>query len=131
LQRSEKYFDELISTLKTRKAKFLEELRGHFSEQIESIDRSEEEWLEKQEVSQRILKLQTSKDDLKLMEEAGDIITGLEALAKPVDYREIRLLESVESELALGKQRYQFKELADALKEYLAKGRQITNRIRC
>jgi hypothetical protein len=37
----------------------------------------------------------------------------------------------VESELALGKQRYQFKEVADALKEYLAKGRQITNRIRC
>lgn len=55
----------------------MDELRGHFNEQIEAIDRSEEEWLEKQEISQHILKLQTSKDDLKLMEEAGAIITGL------------------------------------------------------
>lgn len=92
MQRSEKYFDELISTLKARKTKFMDELRGHFNEQIEAIDHSEEEWLEKQEVSQRILKLQTSKDDLKLMEEAGPIITGLENLAKPVEYREIHLL---------------------------------------
>jgi hypothetical protein len=39
----------------------------------------------------------------------GDL--GLEALAKPIEYREIHLLESVESELSLGKQRYQFKEV--------------------
>lgn len=73
---SEKYFDDLIATLKGRKLRFLEELREHFSEQIEGIDRSEEEWLFKQEVSQKILKLQTSTDDLKLMEEAGTVIEG-------------------------------------------------------
>lgn len=42
LQKTEKYFDELISTLKSRKSKFLEELREHFSTQIENIDKSEE-----------------------------------------------------------------------------------------
>jgi hypothetical protein len=36
--------------------------------------------LQKQEISQRILRLQTSKDDLKLMEEAGAIITGSEQI---------------------------------------------------
>lgn len=111
LQKSEKFFDELISTLKTRKASFLEELRGYFAQQIEFIDKNEEDWLQKQEVSQKILKLQTSKDDMKLMEEAGLIIEGLETLAKPIEYKEIHLLESVESEILLGKQRYQFKEL--------------------
>ena len=60
LQKSEKFFDELISTLKTRKASFLEELRGYFAQQIEFIDKNEEDWLQKQEVSQKILKLQTS-----------------------------------------------------------------------
>jgi hypothetical protein len=48
-----------------------------------------------------------------------------------VEYREIRLLESVEADLGLGKQRYQFKEVQEALKEYLKKGREIVNRIRC
>jgi hypothetical protein len=51
-------------------------LRSYFAEQIDFIDQSEEEWLQKQEVSQKILKLQTSKDDMKLMEEAGTIIEG-------------------------------------------------------
>jgi hypothetical protein len=54
----------------------LEEVREHFSQQIENIDHSEEDWLNKQEVSQKILKLQTSNDDLKLMEEAAFVIQG-------------------------------------------------------
>jgi len=64
--------------MKARKAKFLEELREHFSGQIENIDKSEDEWLQKQEMSQKILKLQTSNDDLKLMEEALSIVEGIE-----------------------------------------------------
>ena len=43
---------------------------------MEGIDRKEEEWLRKQDISQRILKLQTSKDDVKLMEEAEKTIQG-------------------------------------------------------
>ena len=74
ISKSEKYFDDLIATVKSRKAKFLEELREHFSCQIENIDKSEDEWLQKQEISQKILKLQTSNDDLKLMEEAQSVV---------------------------------------------------------
>ena len=48
IQKSEKDFDELIATLKTRRQKFLEELREHFSSQIANIDHSEDEWQEKQ-----------------------------------------------------------------------------------
>lgn len=40
-------------------------------------------------------------------------------------------MEGVEAELCMGKQRYQFKETQDALKEYLRKGRETINRIRC
>ena len=58
----------------------MDEIREHFSSQIEKIDKSEEEWLNKQEVSQKILKLQTSNDDLKLMEEASTIIEGISCL---------------------------------------------------
>ena len=76
MSKSEKYFDELIATMKSRKTKFLEELREHFAGQIENIDKSEEEWLQKQEMSQKILKLQTSNDDLKLMEEALNVVEG-------------------------------------------------------
>jgi hypothetical protein len=138
IQRSEKYFDELISTLKSRKLKFLDELRTYFSSQVEFIDHSEEQWLQKQEISQKIIKLQTSKDDLKLVEEARLIIegtplrySGLSELSQDIEYKEIHLLENVESDIALGKQHYQFKELLDALRDYLKKGREITNRIRC
>ena len=42
LNKSEKYFDDLIATLKSRKTKFLEELREHFADQIENIDKSED-----------------------------------------------------------------------------------------
>lgn len=45
ITKSEKYFDDLIATMKVRKSKFLEELREHFSGQIENIDKSEDEWL--------------------------------------------------------------------------------------
>lgn len=76
IEASETYFDELILTLKQRKTKFLQELRGYFESQVEEIDRKEDEWLRKQEISQRILKLQTSKDDVKLMEEAEKTIQG-------------------------------------------------------
>ena len=37
----------------------------------------------------------------------------------------------MDAELGLGKHKYQFKELQEGLKEYLRKGREITNRIRC
>ena len=52
-------------------------------------------------------------------------------MAQPIQYQEIHLLESVESEIGLGKHKFQFKELQEALREYLRKGREITNRIRC
>jgi hypothetical protein len=40
------------------KTKFLEKLHGYYNKQTFSIKQSEEKWREKQEVSQRILKLQ-------------------------------------------------------------------------
>ena len=52
-------------------------------------------------------------------------------MGKPVDYREIKLLEGIETEVCMGKQRYQFKEIQDSLKDYMRKGREIVNRIRC
>ena len=76
LRQAERYYDDLIATLKARRGHFLDELRSHFQTQIDSIDEFEDEWVRKQELSQKILKLQTSDDDMKLMEESTNVVEG-------------------------------------------------------
>lgn len=68
LKQAEGSFDELISILKSRKNKFLAEVKEHFNGQLQKVEDTEAEWVRKQELSQKILLLQTSKDDVKLMD---------------------------------------------------------------
>ena len=76
LKEAGKSYDDLISTLKARRSKFLGELNEHFQTQVDTIDQYEDEWLRKQELSLKILKLQASSDDLKLVEEATAVEEG-------------------------------------------------------
>ena len=76
LKEAGKYYDDLISTLKARRSKFLGELNEHFQSQVDTIDQYEEEWLRKQELSLKILKLQASSDDLKLVDESSVVEEG-------------------------------------------------------
>lgn len=70
MKQAESNFDELLSTLKARKSKFLNEMREHFDGELKKMEETEDDWVRKQELSQRILELQTSNDDIKLIEEA-------------------------------------------------------------
>ena len=71
-------FDEVILALKNRKTKFLNQLRQHFGQQLAAVEAAESDWLDKQQISQKILELQGSTDDVKIIEEARYIIEGID-----------------------------------------------------
>ena len=62
-------------------------------------------------MSQKILQLQTSTDDIKLIEEAKEVVEALKGLEKALEYKEIRLIESVNAESNMGKNMVSFKDL--------------------
>jgi hypothetical protein len=85
----------------------------------------------KQELSQKILELQTSKDDLKLMEEGKQIVEGLAELAKPLNYKEIKLIETIKPESSLGKNSMSFSDIKEILKNFMQDGSPTLNKLKC
>lgn len=87
--------------------------------------------MRKQELSQKILELQTSKDDLKLMEEGKQIVEGLAELAKPLNYKEIKLIETIKPESSLGKNSMSFSDIKEILKNFMQDGSPTLNKLKC
>ena len=87
--------------------------------------------MRKQELSQKILELQTSKDDLKLMEEGKQIVEGLAELAKPLNYKEIKLIETIKPESSLGKNSMSFSDIKEILKNFMQAGSPTLNKLKC
>lgn len=87
--------------------------------------------MRKQELSQKILELQTSNDDVKLIEEAKDIVEGLEDLQKELQYKEIKLIETVTAESCVGKNTVGFNELKEILKCFMRSGNPTINKLKC
>lgn len=75
------------------------------------MENTEADWVRKQELSQKILQLQTSKDDIKIMEEGKVIVDGLQELAKPLEYKEVKLIETTKPESILGKNSVSFADI--------------------
>ena len=95
------------------------------------MQETEDEWVRKQELSQKILELQTSNDDIKLIEEAKEIVEGLENLQKQLEYKEIKLIESITSESNMGKNAVGFSELKEILRNFMQAANPTVNKLKC
>jgi hypothetical protein len=98
---------------------------------VQKVENYELEWMHKQELSQKILELQTSKDDVKLLEESQDIVEGLKELSKVLEYRELKLIDTIKCESQLTKNVISFQEIKELLKGFMQVGTPTVNKLKC
>lgn len=48
-----------------------------------------------------------------------------------MNYQEISLIEDIETQMVINKQRYDYMTLKDSFKDFIKKGTIITNKLRC
>lgn len=56
---------------------------------------------------------------------------GLEKLGQPMNYQEFNLIEDIERNIVINKQKYDYSALKDSFKEFIKKGTIISNKFRC
>lgn len=59
------------------------------------------------------------------------IDSGLEKLGQPMNYQEFNLIEDIERNIVINKQKYDYSALKDSFKEFIKKGTIISNKFRC
>eukprot|EP00357_Protocruzia_adherens_P037227 CAMPEP_0114998510 /NCGR_PEP_ID=MMETSP0216-20121206/15552_1 /TAXON_ID=223996 /ORGANISM="Protocruzia adherens, Strain Boccale" /LENGTH=147 /DNA_ID=CAMNT_0002363125 /DNA_START=281 /DNA_END=724 /DNA_ORIENTATION=- len=121
------YFQELIKQIKARRDEVLDQIDQHVDEQKKHVVEREHHWEEKQVISQTLLKFATSEDDADILKNARYILDGLENLREPIQFRELSLVDSMntafnikkknDSENALG-----HKELCQHFEDYMQFG---------
>ena len=58
-------------------------------------------------------------------------MSGLEKLAQEMNYHQIKLIEDIETQIVINKQKYDYTALKDSFKDFVKKGTIITNKLRC
>lgn len=65
------------------------------------------------------------------MEEGKQIVEGLAELAKPLNYKEIKLIETIKPESSLGKNSMSFSDIKEILKNFMQDGSPTLNKLKC
>lgn len=75
---------------------------------------------------------------MKIMEQAAFVvegtivlILGLEKLAQGMNYHEFSLIEDIERQIVINKQKYEYQAFKESIKDFIKKGTIISNKIRC
>ena len=97
----EKSFNEIISVIKKRKTVLMTEIIDFFSDVKSNIDKDEQKWINNQKTAEKIVGLAKDSDDVNILNNAKFIIDSLEELGKKTEFRDMKLLNVVDSSLKL------------------------------
>lgn len=65
------------------------------------------------------------------MEDSKNIVEGLKQLAKPLEYKQIKLIEAVKPDSSLGKNNVSFSDIKEILKNFMQSGNPTLNKLKC
>jgi len=97
----EKSFNEIISVIKKRKTVLMTEIIDNFSGEKEKVDTDEKKWVDNQKIAEKIVSLAKDSNDAKILLNAKFIIDSLKKLEDVPEFREMKLLNVIDSSLYL------------------------------
>jgi hypothetical protein len=114
-------FKNLITILKKRKNDKINEAIDKFNFEKESIINEENRWIEKQEISEKILSLMADKDETNLLLNSKVVLEGIRKLNEELTYKTSKIYNNIESSVVLENGKSSLTLNYDELKKYLSK----------
>lgn len=107
-------FTKLTNAVKDRKAQFLAEVDKYFDAERAKILENEDNWKHKQQLSQDLLRLNsTAATDSELIKNGTYIYESISKLNEPIKFHEMKLISSVDDSLILPAEGIKYIEVPD------------------
>ena len=97
-------FKRLINLLKDRKANLSSEILDKFGQEKEKILNEEGRWIEKQDISERLLNLLSDKNSVNLLINSKYIMEGIRTLNEKLEFKEMKVYNDLDTSLNFSKE---------------------------
>lgn len=94
-------FNNLIAILKERKNFIITEVLEKFAEERENISKEENNWLEKQEITETILTLMNDKNESGLLLNSKFVMDGLRKLTETTEFKRLNIHNDLDTSLTI------------------------------
>jgi len=97
-------FKKLINLLKYRKANLSNEILAKFGQEIDKVLFEEGRWVEKQDISERLLNLLSEKISVNLLINSKYIMEGIKTLNEKLEFKEMKIYNDLDTSLNFSKE---------------------------
>lgn len=97
-------FKKLINLLKDRKGNISNEILEKFSQEKEKVLFQEGRWIEKQDISERLLNLLSDKNSANLLINSKYIMEGIRTLNEKLEFKEMKVYNDLDTSLNFSKE---------------------------
>lgn len=120
IKKIEDSFNSIISTLKKRKSEIMSEVLEKFATEKDQIQNDEDSWIDKQDMSVKVLELSKDPNDANLLLNAKFIMNSLRLLNEEPKFKEAKIFNVIDTSLKLdGKVTLSYEEIIHYLKGFL------------
>lgn len=100
LKNVDEIFEKIINVLKERKNYIITEVLEKYSEERENISQEENNWLDKQEITETILSLMNDKSEAGILVNSKFIFDGLRKLREATRFKNINIHQDLDTSLS-------------------------------
>ena len=101
VKKVDEVFKEIITTLKKRKNDLINDVLERFNNEREMITSEENNWIDKQEISDRLLGLSKDVDDISLLANSKFVMEGIRKLNEKLSFKEIKVFNDLDFSLTI------------------------------
>jgi hypothetical protein len=94
-------FKEMISTLKKRKNELITEILEKFAYEKNKITREENQWIDKQDITEKLLMFSNDSEDKNLLVNSKFIMDGIRRLNEKLTFKELRIYNDLDTSLKI------------------------------
>ena len=132
IQKIEEVFKGIIQTLILRKNYIIEEILKKFDFEKEKIDKADDDWGVKQDISEKLMDFFNEKNDGYILANSKFIMEGLRKLNEPINFHELDVYNNIESSLIINycnqngeeeTKEFSIDDLIEAFSEYITIGK--------
>lgn len=120
VKKIENTFREIINVLKSRRNALIDEILEKFSSEKEKIAIEEQNWNNKQDVSEKLLQIMNDRDDRAILTNSRFVMDGIRLLNEKLDFKEIRVFNDLDTNLTIPDSEDEDKQITLNLEQIIA-----------
>jgi hypothetical protein len=103
VKKVDEIFKEIITTLKKRKNELITDILEKFTNERDKILGEENLWIDKQDISERLLSLMNDPDDQNILVNSKFIMGGIRKINEKLSFKEIKVYNDLDTSLTVEK----------------------------